>query len=164
MTWIQLVCEAGVGNEHKKKPALLSEWVLEGNGSFSPTFPAYQIPFPLFFNSLTFSEANIVILQGMMACSLVDKYPTFVGMSYYRLQGRKKFILLPWRWRQDVPATCWHVYKIRHTTEDTNLNSCCCLSVCLPIIASCILYTRKFVSCLTKTKLWRGSLDFIQPK
>ena len=89
MAWIQLVCEAGVGNEHKKKPTLLSEWVLEGNGSFSPTFSAYQIPIPLLFTSLTFSEANIVILQGMMACSLVDKYPSFIGMSYCRLQGKK---------------------------------------------------------------------------
>jgi len=144
VTWIQLICLSAVGNEHKKKPTLLSEWVLEGNGSFSPTFPAYQIPFPLLFTSLTFSEANIVILQGITACNLVDKYPIFVRMSYCHLHGRKKFILLSWSCRQDVPLTCWYVYKIRHTTEDINLNSFCRLSVSLLLLA--LFYTQESLS------------------
>jgi len=79
-----------------------------------------------------------------MACSLVDKYPIFVGMSYCRLHGRKKFIILSWSCRQDVPLTCWYVYKTRHTTEDINLNSFCRLSVSLLLQA--VFYTQESFS------------------
>jgi len=109
-----------------------------------PHFPCLPNSITLLFTSLTFSEANIVILQGTMACSLVDIYPNFLGMSYCRLQGRKKFILLPWSWRQDVPPTCWCVYKIRHTTQDTNLNSFCRLSVSLVLLS--MFYTQESLS------------------
>jgi hypothetical protein len=98
-----------------------------------------------------------------MACSLVHKYPSFVGMSYCRLQGKKSLFLYP-----EVGGKMFHRHGgacTKYVTPQKTL-IWIAFAVCLSHLYYylCFIHKKVCLLSLAKTKLWQGSLDFMQLK